>query len=195
MPNNTHRALRCTALQVLLLLRLPPSISWHLRPITGNLQWDRIIPKSFVDYWRRLEQQVFAFLRLSYISALFVCFLITIATAAPALSAIIDPHPTGRDRSSAWRAGQPVAPNQSQESPNILGTAYANGKTATGARAGPAFKLHIQGIKILNLQSAQKEKGTAALPHMDDRTHACTPSGALFVSFITIFPLHSVRLL
>jgi len=65
------------------------------------LQWDRIIPKSFVDYWRRLEQQVFAFLRLSYISALFVCFLITIATAAPALSAIIDPHPTGRDRSSA----------------------------------------------------------------------------------------------
>jgi hypothetical protein len=60
MLSSTHHALRCTALQVLLLLLCRRRASADVvSNASGNLQWDRIIPKSFVDYWRRLEQQVF----------------------------------------------------------------------------------------------------------------------------------------
>ena len=66
MPSSTHHALRCMALQVPAPNAAAAAISScrcrrHRSSdvVSGNLQWDRIIPKSFVDYWRRLEQQVY----------------------------------------------------------------------------------------------------------------------------------------
>jgi hypothetical protein len=114
MLSSTHHALRCTALQVLLLLlllllRRRRACADVVSNVSGNLQWDRIIPKSFVDYWRRLEQQVFLPFSCRLLEhALSACSSPS-PPAATVFGAVIYPHPTGRNRSSARRTGHRFA--------------------------------------------------------------------------------------